>query len=145
MRHNRKLNKYERKEEQKRKIENALHGTGLYEYQNRSNGILNLPKVAADGKTKNVPPKGKFIGDNYFMSLVNSNELIYVREIQHLERTNMEEKLILDQPDIYKEEGKVEHVVSTKPQKLNEQTPAPKSKKKLITEDPMAGIEIING
>ena len=155
--HRRKLNRLERRVEQKERLARNLAGTGLFVYENNTSGTLTLPKPTTSGK-RTIAPKEQFQGDSYFMSLVKppNNLLKFVREItvnlpetQALVESNMnEEKLILDQPDRVTSEGTVEQVVK-KPeqQKLNDSVqkqPAP-PKEMLLTEDPMDGIEIILG
>jgi len=141
------MNKYERRAEREQQIKIALHGEGLYEYINNRKGELNLPKVAANG-IKRVAPGKTFEGDSYFMQMVKTNDLRLVREIisPEQERINMQEqqKLILDQPDTITNEGKIEHVVTQKPQKMNEQAPQLKTAPEvLLNEDPMEGVEIL--
>jgi uncharacterized membrane protein len=86
------------------------------------------------------------------MQLVKSGMLRLVKEIQSPEQqraaleVNMQEKLILDQPDMITENGKVEHVVSKPAQKLNE-TKGTKDKQAdvLLNEDPIEGGFVIVG
>ena len=124
----RKFNKYEKKEIRSQQIENALHGEGMYLYQNNTNADLALPRPTKSG-IRSVGPKMQFQADNYYMQLVKSGLLRLVKEIQSPEQqrtiseAKMEEKLILDQPDMVTESGKVEHVINknTPIQKLTEQ------------------------
>lgn len=144
-----KFNRYERRENQAAKLENALHGEGLYVYENPSQyGDLTLPRPTASG-VRTIGPKQQFQGDNYYMQMVKSHDLRLIREIVSPEAERKmkmdEQKLILDQPDKVTNEGKVEQVVVP--------TAPPKNKKKnetnqpkgevLINEDPMSGVEII--
>ena len=128
--------------------EQAMHGEGLYVYRNNTSGSLDLPKATASGM-KHIQPGGEFQGDDYFMSLVKTNELKFVRTIitpqQQKEAQMQQEKLLLDQPDTVTPDGKVEHVVVTTPVPLNETTPAASGPKKdvLINEDPMEGVDIL--
>lgn len=124
----RKFNRYEKKEVRAQQIENTLHGEGLYLYQNSTSADLALPRPTKSG-IRSVGPKMQFQGDNYYMQLVKGGFLRLVKEIQSPEQqrkannneVKMEEKLILDQPDIITESGKVEHVVKNIPvQKLTE-------------------------
>lgn len=135
--------------ERKLKAERALAGEGLYEYRNRNkNATLNLPKPTEDGQ-KTVPPNGTWEGDNYFMSLVRSNEATLVREIispqQEREEKMTQEKLLLDQPELVTEQGQVEHVVENEKQKqLNEtKEKTNEEAKKLLVEAPLDGVEIM--
>ena len=128
--------------------EQAMHGEGLYVYRNNTSGSLDLPKPTASGM-KHIQPGGEFQGDDYFMSLVRTNELKFVRTImtpqQQKEAKMQQEKLLLDQPDTVTPAGKIEHVVVTAPVPLNETTPSNGSPKKdvLINEDPLSGVDIL--
>lgn len=121
----RKFNKLEKKEVQAQQLANALHGEGLYLYRNNTGADLALPRPTKSG-LRSVAPKAEFQGDNYYMQLVRSGFLRLVKEIQSPEQqraaneVTMQEKLILDQPDIVKQDGKVEHVLVQPQQKLNE-------------------------
>lgn len=145
------FNKYERKEIRAQLLEQRLHGEGLYIYQNANNGELTLPRPTASG-VRRVPAGGQFQGDNYYMGMVQSHDLRLVQELVSPEAERkakeMENKLILDQPDIVKAEGTVEHVqvpaAQPKRQKLHDHTqPAKAAPDVLLTEDPMAGVEIV--
>ena len=128
----RKFNKYEKKEIRRTNIEKAMSGEGLYLYENNSDGDLTLPRPTKSG-IRSVDARQQFQGDNYYMQLVRSGHLRFIKELQSPEEEraivenaenaeNAEEKLILDQPDTITEHGKVEHVVDdTVPiQKLDE-------------------------
>jgi hypothetical protein len=123
----RKFNKYEKKEVQLEQMANALHGEGLYLFQNNTNADLALPRPTKSG-LRSVGPRQQFQGDNYYMQLVKGGFLRLIKEIQSpaqqkaANEAPVQEKLILDQPDTVTHQGKVEHVVA-KPapaQKLNE-------------------------
>lgn len=134
------LNRYEKREMQEKKLKHDLSGTGLFLYENNTNGDLTLPKPT-DAGVKKVGPKQKFQGDSYFMKLVGSpmNLLKMVEVIIPQKGQNMKEKLILDQPDTITTLGKIEHVVV-------EQIPAQDkqfSEDILINESPLEGLEII--
>lgn len=159
-----KMNRFERKANQKLKLKEALQGEGVYVYENNTRGDLDLPKPTASGK-KSLKVGEQFQGDNYYMRYVPTM-LRYIRCIvpagqpeaaaalpaapaqQLNEGTTMsEQKLILNQPDRVTNRGKVEHVVSQPQQQLNEGQPkkdAP-TPEVLINEDPMDGVEIILG
>lgn len=142
----RKFNKYERKEVRRTAIENAMAGTGTYIFQNSSNNAeLTLPRATHSGRRK-IGPSEQFQGDSYFLQMVKTGMLRIVEVLQTPEQEAAElvnqaaaaeealhptkqeetvmadEKLILDQPDMITEAGKVEHVVEKKTakQKLNE-------------------------
>ncbi len=121
----------------------ALKGEGLFIYKNNVKGTLSLPKPTASGK-QTLQLGEEFQGDSYFMSLVRTNELRFIRTITPVEpkgESMQEQKLILDQPDKVTAEGAVEQVVPAKP--LNENIPTENQKQILLTEDPMDGIEIV--
>lgn len=131
----RKFNKYEKKEVRAQQIENALHGEGLYLFRNSTKGDLTLPRPTKSG-LRTIGPGKEFQGDSYYMQLVKQGHCRLIKEIQSpeqqqavLNEANMEEKLILDQPDIITEQGKVEHVVPKTPpvQKIDENLPAQKT------------------
>jgi hypothetical protein len=63
------------------------------------------------------------------------------------EEVNMEQKLILDQPDTVTEKGKVEHVIPTPEKQINEQKGEKKEKKPdiLLNEGPVEGGFVIVG
>lgn len=134
----RKFNKYEKKEIKSQILANALHGEGMYLFENNTKADLTLPRPTKSG-LRSVGPKGtknsQFQGDDYYMQLVRAGHLRLIKVLQtpeqeralaeqELNEATMSEdnKLILDQPDTYKNEGKVEHIVpkTTPVQKLNE-------------------------
>lgn len=143
-----KLNRYERKLVHNQKLKQAFQGEGLYLYENASKiGELTLPKPTASG-LRLLRPGQKFEGDSYYMNLVRSNHLRLIQElcppapITEQRSDTMDNKLLLNQPDVYTTEGKVEHVQKTTPKKtLKEKTE--QQEPVLLTEDPMAGVEII--
>lgn len=122
----RKFNKYEKKENSRHKLENDMHGEGLYLYRNNTNADMTLPRPTKSG-LRSVGPGKEFQGDNYYMQMVRVGHLRLVKELQapvvepSEEIMNEEQKLILDQPEIVTNQGQVEHVqspVQTRP--LNE-------------------------
>ena len=146
----RKFNKYEAKEVRAQMVENALHGEGLYLFRNNTNADLTLPRPTKSG-IRNILPGKEFQGDNYYMQLVRHGLLKLVKELQSPEQQKaisegviLEQKLILDQPDTVTNHGKVEHVVETPKQKINE-SKATKEKQVdiLINEDPVEGGFVI--
>lgn len=154
-----KLNRFERRVEQKTKAANSIAGTGLFVYENNTNGHLTLPKPTASGQ-RVVGPKEQFQGDSYFMGLVKppNNLLRFVKTIvneDHLPKTTSimettdmnEQKLILDQPDRVTSEGTVEQIVNKQQpiQKLNDAVAEKTKQEVLLTEEPMDGVEIILG
>ena len=155
----RKFNKFEKKEVRSQMLENALHGEGLYLYRNNTKADLNLPRPTKSG-IRSVGPGKEFQGDNYYMQLVRQGMLRLVKELQSPNHTSQEvitesiktevkmtnDKLILDQPDMITEHGKVEHVVSNPEKKLNEtQEDAEKKPDVLLNEGPVEGGFVIVG
>jgi hypothetical protein len=139
------LNRTQRREERKQQIRDALHGEGLYLYENNTRGDLMLPKPAAGGQ-KRVGVKQQFQGDSYFMQMVRSNDLKLIREIASPERLAMaEQKLLLDQPETVTHAGPVEHVIKDNPMPLNETQPkgTEKAQDVLINENPLDGVVIV--
>lgn len=141
----------------KQKREDMYKGYGIYIFENITNADLLLPKPTLGGQ-KMIPPKTKFRGDSFFMTLVKNRSLRLVEVIQSEEAVkkqnesvnslgdNMQNKLLLDQPDTVTNSGKIEHVqVETCPTnncKINEEEE--QKKNVLLVEDPVGSIEIIN-
>ena len=141
--------------------ENMYKGHGIYVYENNTNGDLMLPKATLSNQ-KIVPPKGKFRGDSFFMTMVKNNSLKLVEIIQseqealkiieqniNKEGDNMQNKLILDQPAMITTQGTVEHVqvekcCNTKKNENLNISEEEKNKDILLIEDPIGTIEIIN-
>lgn len=151
-----KMNKWDLRELKRKKLEDSLKGEGRYLFVNNTRGDLTLNKTPLKGITINgevsrtIPPNKTFEGDSYFFCLLKTGDLRLVEVIQtppitqELIKENMEKKLILDQPERFTNQGQTEHVlpkIENKP--LNESQPAPKPVNKLLTEDPLAGVEII--
>lgn len=159
MKYTAKMNRHERRIAQQEKMESNLKGSGLYIFENNTDGDLKLPKPTATG-IRVVGPRKRFEGDSYFMQLVGPpmNLLRLVEVVQpkqttaeiaeqiQKETTMAGEKLILDQPDTITTRGKIEHVVDdTVPkQPLNDSTNQTSSDV-LLNEQPLAGLEIIKG
>ena len=158
------MNKIERRQFQAAKLANDLSGTGLYIYENNTDGDLKLPKATASG-VRMVGPRKRFQGDSYFMKLVGNpmNLLRLVEEVIPMKTTSQiaaeiegrnlaenkqmsNQKLILDQPDTITTKGKVEHIVNTDTpvQNLNDSANA-KNPDVLLNENPLDGVAIIKG
>lgn len=150
------ISKYERRELRAAKLAKALHGEGLYIYENNSGGDMILPKATASGLSK-IGAGQQFQGDSYFMSLVKSNELRLIKtlvtpdqerkmKLEQVEREK-EQKLLLNQPDTIKSVGKVEYVVPTDVPVNETPTPAQPiaepGEEKLLLEDPIDGVDIV--
>jgi hypothetical protein len=141
----RKFNKYEKKEVRAQQIENALHGEGMYLFQNSTNADLTLPRPTKSG-LRIVGPKQQFQGDSYYMQLVKTGFCRLIKEIQSpaqqqaASEVKVEEKLLLEQPDQITQQGKVEHIVVKPQQKLNEakgKLPQAQQPQVLINESPV--------
>lgn len=147
-----KVNKYERTQQRKQIIEYYQGGEGLYLFRNRSSvASLELPKISKDGK-RWVQPNETWEGDSYFLSMV-PKEAVIVKTItepvkseaimNENKENKVEEKLILDQPDQVTKTGKVEHSANEELPLTENPKQDEKSKEKLLTEDPLAGVTII--
>lgn len=144
MRLRKKLNRYERQAENRRKKELAIAGKGLYLFRNKTQGDLDLPKLSQDG-LKRVSAGETFKGDDYFMMLVPEMALIVAVLEDPEEKV---EKLIVDQPDRVTNEGTIESIVSGKMPKAKKAETKKESQEPkadiLLTEDPLEGVEIIS-
>jgi hypothetical protein len=153
---NNKVDKYTLREIRRKKREDALKGDGEYLFANNTRGDLTLEKNPIKSPIPTNPrliPIGQtFVGDSYFLRLQRSGEvrLIEVLKPAASERTGImeEKKLILDQPNRFTNQGQTEHVVpddkSVKPLIENQPQQQP-AVDKLITEDPLEGVEILLG
>lgn len=158
MRYSAKPNRHERRIMHTAKLASDMGGTGIYIYENNTDGDLKLPKLTASG-VKTVGPRKRFQGDSYFMNWVGSpmNLLRLIEEVVP-KKTTLEiaeeislmshNKLILDQPDTITNKGKVEHVVNdpTSVQPINDSCSGSKHANDiLLTENPLDGVSIIKG
>lgn len=149
------LTKQEKREAQAEKVRQAFSGTGRFVYKNCTKGTLSLTKPAMNG-SRQIPPGAEFEGDSYFMQFTKppENVLAFIRVIESstpapssvcppvlTEGVNMENKLILDQPNTVTANGTVEHVVAS--QTINEAIPDANKKEVLLNETPLDGVEII--
>ena len=145
MKSGKKANRLERADQKRKAVEYHQAGTGMYVFRNRSSvASLELPKPSADGK-RWVEPGQTWRGDSYYMSMV-PREAILVESLGETkkEEAKMEERLILDQPEQITSAGKVEHEATDEMPKVVESSPKEnRSKERLITEDPLAGVTII--
>lgn len=151
----RKMNKYESMALQKERKEYFLKGRGKFVYRNNVNGELMLPKPTESGQIK-VGKNEEWEGDDYYMMLVNAGMAINVRTIVSVEDHERNQKmlneqiLIVDQPERVTAQGVVEQVIvlpENKKKKVVEQTKIQEQKPaedKLLIEDPMAGVTILN-
>jgi len=146
--------KQEKKTHHQNKIINNMTGTGIYIYENNTDGDLNLPKPTVSG-SRTIGPRKRFQGDSYYMKWVGHpmNLLKFIEEVvpqDKKERNNMNEnKLVLDQPDTITVQGKVEHVVvnESPTEQFNDSTGDLSATKPdvLLNESPIDGVEIIKG
>jgi hypothetical protein len=113
-----------------------------YIFQNNTNGDLNLPKPAKDGRLK-VGINELFEGDKYFLELVKPplSLLKYIGQKKNEEK--MAESLILDQPDVITSNGKVEQTVLDDSSIIKKENENKNKKEVLLTEQPIDGVEII--
>ena len=139
----RKFNRYEKKEIRKAAIAAALAGAGRYIFENSNqNAELTLPRPTKTGVRK-VAAGDQFQGDDYYMQYVKTGELRLIEVLQTAEEEETlmnENKLILDQPDIVTETGKVEHVVASPKMPVtpvNETAAQPKPAPVLLNEGPV--------
>lgn len=150
-----KIDKFTLREMKRQKREDALKGDGEYLFCNNTRGELTLLKKPIKSPIPMNPcliPIGQtFVGDSYFLNMMRSGEvrLIEVLKPAASERTDImeEKKLILDQPSRFTNQGQTEHVAPTdgpKPLVENKPTQQP-AVDKLITEDPLEGVEILLG
>ena len=143
-----KIDKYTLREMKRKKREEALKGDGEYLFVNNTRGDLSLAKPPIKGRNP-VPVGQTFVGDSYFLNLQRSGEvrLIEVLKPALNERTGVmaDQKLILDQPIRFTNQGQTEHVIPNDPRQLLENKPQEKQTEKLITEDPLEGVEILLG
>jgi len=138
-----------------------MNGDTLYIFENHKRHDLVLPQKSNCGK-KIIPPGHKFEGDAYFLNLMKAGEvrLVSSRKIESPQETPPEtqinegtsnmEKLILDQPDKVTQHGKTEHVVVDNTKAHQTQNNVKKESNVfendiLLNENPMSGIDIING
>lgn len=151
-----KFNRFERAENRKAKIADALKGEGVYVFANNTKGDLQLAKPPIKGGVRVgsmtlIPRGAQFQGDSYFLSMLRTNELRLIETLISPEdqRSNImqEQKLLLNQPDRVTTKGTVEQVVPCQPpQALNEGQPSSRQPQDiLINEDPMSGVEIVLG
>lgn len=157
------MNRFERTQNFNEKKAAALAGTGVFVYVNNSRADIMLEKKTNEG-FKTVVPGQQFRGDSFFKKMLGRGLALVrdetpvapvpvvetIKETPKNEGKVMEEKLILDQPETVTTQGKVEQVVKTScgckcQKKLNEVQPTEPCKvdDALISEDPLAGVEII--
>jgi hypothetical protein len=129
----------------RQKAQNAIKGEGEFLFVNNTRGDLTLIKPPIKGPNP-VPPGRTFVGDSYFFNLMKVGDVRLIETIKPVQKEEiMEKKLILDQPEKFTGDGQIEHVATEPAVKLNETQPKSKDNNKLITEDPLDGVEILLG
>ena len=136
-----------------------FHGEGRYIFENNTTGDFQLPKPSLSGGQW-VKKGATFQGDSFFLKLV-PQYLKLITEVsappkkENINESTESSKLLLDQPDIITQSGKVEHIVeSQEDTQLNDSTENKIthaasctcdtcSDQMLLTEDPMDGVDII--
>jgi hypothetical protein len=142
-----KMSALEKKELRRQHLAHALNGDGAYIFENITKGDLWLPKPSFDGSKGPIPSKGRWKGDSYFIGLVKSGDARIIETCgskpTESQEKNMQERLLVDQPDRLTVEGVVEQIVKSD-HPLNEGEPIPDPKNSiLINEDPLQGVEIL--
>lgn len=174
----RKLNHYEKIAKQQKLASEpkpvvAPQYTGRYIYQNRSKtATLALPQLPDPNSSNRqysgqifLKPSEKFEGNSYYHQFLQTGELLLIDVLEekiepiptpeptvlqeNTQETNMDKKLILDQPDSVTADGKVEYTIpdnlktAAKKSNKSKTETVDHSKDTLLVEDPMAGIEIL--
>lgn len=150
-----KVDKYTLREMKRQKRENALKGDGEYLFVNNTRGDLNLAKKPIKnthvGNPCVIPPGQTFVGDSYFLNLMRAGEIRLIEVLKpaanERNETMTDQKLILDQPNRFTNQGQTEHVVpedNVRPLIENQPQKQPVNDK-LIVEDPLEGVEILLG
>lgn len=159
------LSKYQKNVLRAEKRKSELSGNGTFLFRNNTSGDLILPRPTKSGNVR-IPANEEFVGDDYYMFMVQSNELRLVKVIEPAKKedtaantlnesneskeSQMNDKLITEQPPTVTDEGTVEFVEQKpkeKEEELNEDVPGTEASKQhdvLLNENPMDGIDIIN-
>ena len=118
----------------------SIRGNGMYLFENNTKGDLYLPRATQSGR-RLVRKGEQFVGDNYFFSMMKTNELKLMKELQSPEDQE-KAKLLTEQPPIVTRGGQVEYVQEQHPQqKFNEQ--GNEMQDVLLTEAPIDGVKIL--
>lgn len=131
------------------KFASDMSGDGQFIFENNTKGDLHLPRATKTGR-KIVRKGEQFIGDSYYMQLVKSHELRFIKELIPVGVVNEDvivtsapdKKLITEQPPTFTNEGQVEYVTGDQP-KLNEGERV-KSSDVLLNEGPIDGITFLS-
>lgn len=118
---------------------------GRYLYENSTKGTLMLSKPAANG-IKHLAPGQRFEGDKSFMTMVHSHDLKLIKILQE-NVSFTPEKVILEQPPTFTQDGKVEMVKKTSNPKKNLSEDKLSEEEAqhdvLLNENPIDGLELI--
>jgi hypothetical protein len=120
----------------KAKAQAAMHGEGLYIYQNITNSELRLPRPTRSGRLS-VGPREKFMGDSYYKSL---KDVICLQEIES-PMSQQPQILLNEVPPTVTTQGTIEVVVAGPAKPLNEQEG--QQPEVLLTEAPLEGVRIL--
>lgn len=126
----------ERREKMKAKARAAMHGDGLYIYQNITNSELHLPRPTKAGR-RSVGPREKFLGDSYYKTL---KDVICLQEIES--PMKQEQMLLTEVPPTVTTHGTVEYVAAAPSVTLVEEEDR-EDKPVLLTEAPLDGVRIL--
>lgn len=120
-----------------------MNNIELHIFENHHDYDLILPKPAHKNLTI-VKPKSKFFAQKDFLEYVKVGMIRYIGPHQK-EEILVENKLILDQPNIVTTEGTVEHVAAGQSckKKVLKEGEGEKLDEVLLVESPSAGIKII--
>ena len=121
-----------------------MNNTELYIFENHHNYDLQLPKPACKNLTL-VKSKGKFVADKSFFEYVKVGMIRFIEP--YVEKgVIVENKLMLDQPAMITNEGKVEHVAvgQTCKKKVLKEGEGEQLDEVLLVESPCSGVKIIN-
>lgn len=118
-----------------------MNNPELHIFENHHDYDLMLPKPAHKGLTI-IKPRAKFAADKSFQEYVKVGMLRYIGPHARKE-VIVESKLILDQPPVITNEGKVEHVTTGK-KKLLTENEGEGTEPILLVESPASGIKIVN-
>jgi hypothetical protein len=80
-----------RKAQQLAKRDHDMSGAGSFLFQNNTAGSYQLPRPTASN-VRNIPHKGQFVGDDYYMQLVQSGELRLVKKLAENDGTVLTEQ-----------------------------------------------------
>jgi hypothetical protein len=127
------------KQIRKEKMQERIKGEGLYLFENNTKADLYLPRPTQAGR-KLVAKGQQFVGDNYFFSMLRTNELKLIKEMQSPEQQRAA-KLITEQPPTVTPQGTMEYVQKSSTQ-FNEEISG-SQQEFLLTENPVDGIKII--